>query len=161
MRMMQVERLIQSFRSRRGSSMGDNPKRKKIAAKPRNRADEHKRRNRRTEDRSQHQDALKAALLGRMSYRMTRIICGAWSLILMLCTRRFHPFDHFRVLNKETVLLLWLIDRLGVQVAAALRVGLSLLNRNSVLVGVGKCLLSLKFDGSELMSGQTGSLSLA
>ena len=45
--------------------MGDNPKRKKIAAKPRNRADEHKRRNRRTEDRSQHQDALKAVLLGR------------------------------------------------------------------------------------------------
>jgi len=71
------------------------------------------------------------------------------------------PFDHFRVLNKENVLLLWLIERLGMQVADALRFGLSLLNRNAVLVGVGKCLLSLKFDGSELMSGQTGSLSLA
>ena len=41
----------------------------------------------------------------------------------MLYTRRFHPFDHFRVLNKENVLLLWLIERLGMQVAAALRVG--------------------------------------
>ena len=68
----------------------------------------------------------------------------------MLCTRRFHPFDHFRVLSKENVLLLWLIERLRIQVAAALRVGLSILNRNAVLVGVGKCLLSLKFDGSEL-----------
>jgi hypothetical protein len=96
MRMMQVERLIQSFRSRRGSSMGDNPKRKKIAAKPRNRAGEHKRRNRRTEDRSQHQDALKAALLGRTRYRMTRIICDAWSFI---------PLWSERALNESRALM--------------------------------------------------------